>query len=164
LTVTISVIVQNISEHAEDMIRVHRQPVVADEAFLERIERRGADVAEDDADAPTASGIRPWFCHGHHGRVPNWPDPEGEGGLAVSALAPVAVRDVAVMPAPLRRFVALRDGIYAFFTRGFTPGFMRVFMSRFLPRAGLASPLASRPRALALASLTRMSRLAAFVP
>jgi len=66
------------------------------------------------------------------------------------------------MPAPLRRFVALRDGIYAFFTRGFMPGFMLVFMSRFLPRAGLVSPLASRPRALALASLTRMSRLAAF--
>ena len=51
LTVTTSISDQKIeAEHAEDVQPVDRERMRADEAFLHRVERRGADVAVDDAD------------------------------------------------------------------------------------------------------------------
>src|SRR3546814_9542982 len=39
------------AQHAEDVQPIHCEGVRPDEAFLQRIERRGADVAEHDADS-----------------------------------------------------------------------------------------------------------------
>jgi hypothetical protein len=51
LTVTISIIVQKTRLSTPKICgRIHRQRMVADEALLERIERRGADIAEHHAD------------------------------------------------------------------------------------------------------------------
>jgi hypothetical protein len=44
------------AQHAEDMRLVHLQRVVADEAFLERIERRRADISEHHANRADSQG------------------------------------------------------------------------------------------------------------